>query len=70
VTREQLVEEVWGTERQPNTRTIDNLIMQLRQRIEGDPSQPRWIRTVHGAGYRLVDATDESGSQTHEGDGS
>lgn len=55
VSRDQLAQEAWGDERQPNTRTIDNLVMQLRQRIETDPANPRWILTAHGVGYRLAE---------------
>lgn len=55
VSRDLLVQEAWGDERSPNTRTIDNLVMQLRQRIESDPANPRWILTVHGVGYRLAE---------------
>lgn len=55
VSRDLLVQEAWGDERPPNTRTIDNLVMQLRQRIESDPANPQWILTVHGVGYRLAE---------------
>lgn len=54
VSRDVLAQAAWGDERQPNTRTIDNLVMQLRQRIEPDPANPRWILTAHGVGYRLA----------------
>ena len=54
VTRDQLLNEVWGYEASPTTRTVDNFIVKLRQKIEADPARPRHILTVHGAGYRLV----------------
>jgi DNA-binding response OmpR family regulator len=54
VSRETLLNEVWGYEATPTTRTIDNFIVRLRQKIEPDPAHPRHIVTVHGAGYRLI----------------
>lgn len=54
VSRETLLNEVWGYDAMPTTRTIDNFIVRLRQKIEKDPSNPRHIVTVHGAGYRLI----------------
>jgi len=54
VSRETLLNEVWGYDSMPTTRTIDNFIVRLRQKIEKDPSNPRHIVTVHGAGYRLI----------------
>lgn len=54
VSRYQLLEEVWGYESQPTTRTVDNFILKLRQRIEKNPNDPKIILTVHGAGYKLL----------------
>jgi DNA-binding response OmpR family regulator len=54
VSREKLLNEVWGYEAMPSTRTVDNFIVKLRQKIEEDPARPRHIITVHGTGYRLV----------------
>lgn len=54
VTRDQLLTEVWGYDEPVTTRTIDNFVAKLRQKIEDDPSHPRRILTVHGTGYRLV----------------
>jgi DNA-binding response OmpR family regulator len=54
VSRNALLESVWGYETPPTTRTVDNFIVRLRQKIEDDPSHPRHILTVHGTGYRLV----------------
>jgi len=53
VTREEFLDRVWGVTAFPTTRTVDKHIVSLRQKIETDPSQPRWIHTVHGTGYRL-----------------
>ncbi len=55
VSRFQLLEEVWGYESQPTTRTIDNFILKLRQKIEQNPNEPKLILTVHGIGYKLID---------------
>jgi DNA-binding response OmpR family regulator len=54
VTREELLKRVWGFHYVPSTRCIDNLISRLRLKIEPDPHQPRYVRTVHGDGYRLT----------------
>ncbi len=56
VSRDQLLEQVWGYENSPTSRTVDNFILKLRQKIETDPSAPRHILTVHGVGYKLVAA--------------
>jgi DNA-binding response OmpR family regulator len=44
---------VWGYAAFPTTRTVDNHIASLRSKIESDPDQPRWLKTVHGVRYRL-----------------
>lgn len=54
VTRERLLDEVWGYERFPTTRTVDTHILKLRQKFEANPDRPQWIVTVHGQGYRLA----------------
>ena len=54
VSREQLLTDVWGYDDQPTTRTVDNFILKLRQKIEEDPAHPRHILTVHGVGYKLI----------------
>lgn len=53
VTRETLLQEVWGYNAIPFTRTVDVHIVWLRQKIEDDPRNPRYILTVHGQGYRF-----------------
>ena len=55
VTRDQLLDEVWGYDSTPVTRTVDNHIARLRQKIESDPSAPRHIITVHRIGYRFIE---------------
>ena len=54
VTRDELLNEVWGYENNPTTRTVDNHIASLRAKLEDDPSGPRHIHTVHGVGYKFV----------------
>ena len=54
LTRERLLEEVWGYERFPTTRTVDAHLVRLRQKLEPNPEQPRFFLTVHGMGYRFV----------------
>jgi DNA-binding response OmpR family regulator len=54
ISRQQLLTDVWGYDAYPTTRTVDNQILKLRQKIEANPSEPRHLRTVHGAGYKFV----------------
>jgi len=54
VTRDELLDEVWGYEQYPTTRTVDNHMALLRSKIEDDPSKPLHLLTVHGVGYKLV----------------
>jgi DNA-binding response OmpR family regulator len=54
VTRNELLQFVWGFESLPQTRCVDNVIARLRLKIEEDPRQPKYLLTVHGAGYRLA----------------
>ena len=53
VTRDELLQEVWGYSEAPMTRTVDVHIAWLRQKVEEDPANPRFIVTVHGQGYRF-----------------
>ena len=53
VSRDRFLDVVWGYAAFPTTRTVDKHIVSLRARIEPDPEAPRWIKTVHGVGYRL-----------------
>ena len=54
VTRDELLNEVWGYESYPVSRTVDNHIAGLRAKLERDPARPVHIRTVHGVGYKFV----------------
>lgn len=54
VSREELLNEVWGYQNYPSTRTVDSHILRLRQKLEPDPAKPRFLLTMHGAGYKLV----------------
>ncbi len=53
VSRQVLLDEAWGYDAYPNTRTVDNHLVKLRRAIEDEPDRPRWLLTVHGAGYKL-----------------
>ena len=53
VTRDRLLDEVWGYEQFPTTRTVDTHVLRLRQKFEKDPEHPAWILTVHGQGYKF-----------------
>ncbi len=54
ISREELLNEVWGYQNYPSTRTVDNHILRLRQKLEKDPAHPLHFKTVHGAGYKFV----------------
>lgn len=54
ITRDELLNEVWGYHNYPSTRTVDNHILKLRQKLENDPANPIHFRTVHGVGYKFV----------------
>lgn len=54
VTRAQLLENVWGMNHMPTTRTVDNFIVNLRKYFEADPAHPKHFLSVRGAGYRFV----------------
>jgi two-component system alkaline phosphatase synthesis response regulator PhoP len=57
VTRDRLLEDVWGYESYPSTRTVDTHIAKLRAKIGDSGAEPRWILTIHGMGYKFVDPT-------------
>jgi DNA-binding response OmpR family regulator len=54
ISREELLNEVWGYQNYPSTRTVDNHVLRLRQKLEPNPSDPRYLMTVKGAGYKFV----------------
>jgi DNA-binding response OmpR family regulator len=53
VSRERFLDVVWGYTAFPTTRTVDNHVASLRSKVEKDPEAPKWIKTVHGRGYKL-----------------
>ena len=54
LSREELLNHVWGYKNYPSTRTVDNHILRLRQKLEKDPANPLHFRTVHSSGYKFV----------------
>src|SRR5690349_6525085 len=54
ISRDELLNEVWGYQNYPSTRTVDNHILKLRQKLEKDPANPTHFRTVHGVGYKFL----------------
>jgi two-component system alkaline phosphatase synthesis response regulator PhoP len=54
ITRDRLLDEVWGYEQFPTTRTVDTHVLRLRQKFEQDPEHPVYILTAHGQGYRFA----------------
>jgi DNA-binding response OmpR family regulator len=54
ISRDDLLTNIWGYDETPSTRTVDNFILKLRQKIERDPNHPQIIITVHGIGYKLI----------------
>jgi DNA-binding response OmpR family regulator len=54
ISRDELLNKVWGYENYPSTRTVDNHILRLRRKLERDPSRPIHFRTVHRAGYKFL----------------
>jgi DNA-binding response OmpR family regulator len=54
LSREELLNEVWGYNSYPTTRTVDNQILKLRQKLEPNSNEPRYLQTIYGAGYKFV----------------
>ncbi len=54
VSRDELLDEVWGYDLYPTTRTVDNHVAQLRSKVEENPDEPQHLITVHGVGYKLI----------------
>jgi len=65
VTREDILDRVWGYEVFPSTRTIDNFIVRVRKRFERDPEQPAHFHTARGVGYRFT-REPEKGTETND----
>lgn len=55
ISRDDLLDAVWGSDYVPSSRTVDNFILKLRQKLEEDLNHPKIILTVHGIGYKLID---------------
>jgi two-component system alkaline phosphatase synthesis response regulator PhoP len=53
VDRHTMLDRIWGHDAFPTTRTVDNFLVRLRRLLEEDPSEPRYLLTVRGVGYRL-----------------
>jgi len=54
ITREEILDRIWGIAANPTNRTVDNFIVKIRKKIEPDPAAPRRILTIYGQGYKLV----------------
>jgi DNA-binding response OmpR family regulator len=54
VSRNDLLDDIWGYDNFPTTRTVDNYILSIRKKIEADPSSPKHLQTVHTVGYRFM----------------
>ena len=54
VTREEILEKIWGVPGHAGTRSVDNFVVKLRKKIEEDAAKPRHIVTIYGTGYKLV----------------
>jgi DNA-binding response OmpR family regulator len=64
ISREELLNEVWGYQNYPSTRTVDNHILRLRQKLEQEPGNPRFFLTIHGAGYKFVPGSLSAGKKS------
>jgi len=54
ISRDELLNEVWGYENYPCTRTVDNHILRLRKKLETEPALPKHFHTVHSSGYKFL----------------
>jgi DNA-binding response OmpR family regulator len=54
ISRDELLNEVWGYESYPSSRTVDNHVLRLRQKLENDPANPEHLVTIHGLGYKFM----------------
>ena len=62
ISRQELLNEVWGYEDYPTTRTVDNHILRIRQKLEPDPAHPRYFLTLHRSGYKFMPGNDAAPS--------
>ena len=72
ISRDELLNEVWGYENYPCTRTVDNHILKLRPKLENDPANPALLVTMHGLGYNsfLSSLCDYRVAHTHKSESS
>jgi DNA-binding response OmpR family regulator len=63
ISRQELLNEVWGYENYPTTRTVDNHILRIRQKLEPDPARPRYFLTMHGSGYKFTPGDSATASE-------
>jgi DNA-binding response OmpR family regulator len=63
ISRQELLNEVWGYENYPTTRTVDNHILRIRQKLEPDPARPRYFLTMHGTGYKFAPGENAAASE-------
>jgi len=54
ISRDKLLDDVWGYDSYPTTRTVDNYILSLRKKIEDDPSNPKYLKTIYTSGYKFT----------------
>jgi DNA-binding response OmpR family regulator len=66
VSREELLDQVWGYDNYPTTRTVDNYILRLRQKLEPDPSSPQFFLTIYGAGYKFTTGSVPAASENRQ----
>jgi DNA-binding response OmpR family regulator len=62
--RDELLNQVWGYNNYPSSRTVDNHVLRLRQSLEPDPANPCFLLTVHGAGYKFVLESSQARKET------
>lgn len=62
ISRQELLNEVWGYKNYPTTRTVDNHILSIRQKLEPDPAHPRYFLTLHRSGYKFMPGNDAAPS--------
>jgi DNA-binding response OmpR family regulator len=63
ISRQELLNEVWGYENYPTTRTVDNHVLRIRQKLEPDPGHPRYFLTMHGSGYKFMPCDEIAASE-------
>jgi len=54
MSRDEILDQIWGMDAFPNNRTIDNYIVKLRQKLESTPKDPQHLQSIYGKGYRLI----------------